>query len=306
MSRSKIIICVLIILLCASIFFIATLLNPSLFNSHWAHQQLAKQAANQTDIKIPGLEGDKNLRYSVSFIPPESVQASQDTELHFYITNAQNGNPVTVFKTLYEKPMHMIVVDNELSFFNHIHPTVDGNDFSITTQFPHPGLYRIYLTYQPWNAIEQQVAFTIRVGMDEHGKPQTANHTVDEKLTKTFGEYHVDLDTHGQLNAEKMSLGEQIISATINEAQTNKPIRTLKPYLGAFGHLIMINQSDYSYLHIHPATTTPLKPDATGGPTVDFLPIGIYGKFKPGVYRVFAEFNPDGNLFVADFTVTVD
>ena len=200
----------------------------------------------------------------------------------------------------------MIVVDNELSFFNHIHPTLRSNDFSITTQFPHPGLYRIYLTYQPLGAIEQQVAFVIRVGMNEADKPQTAKHAVDGQLTKTFGEYQVSLDTHGPLIAEHMSLGHQKISATIKDTKTKRPITSLKPYLGAFGHLIMINQSDYSYLHIHPANTTLLKPDDTSGPTVEFLPIGIYGKFKSGTYRVFAEFNPDENLFVSDFTVAVD
>ena len=39
---------------------------------------------------------------------------------------------------------------------------------------------------------------------------------------------------------------------------------------------------------------------------VIFLPLGLYGPIKPGVYRVFAQFNPNNNLFTSNFTVTVE
>jgi hypothetical protein len=102
-----------------------------------------------------------------------------------------------------------------------------------------------------------------------------------------------------------MTFGNQTISFTVKDATTHKPITTLKPYLASFGHLVMIDESTYTYLHVHPFTLVAPPPNANGGPTVDFLPIGIYGPIKPGIYRLFAQFNPDGNLFTADFTVKV-
>ena len=70
----------LIICLVAFLILLGILFWPKK-DSHLAHRQLAEDAAQNT---IPGLQGDKNLRYSVSFIPPESVQTNQDTELHFF------------------------------------------------------------------------------------------------------------------------------------------------------------------------------------------------------------------------------
>ncbi len=68
----------------------------------------------------------------------------------------------------------------------------------------------------------------------------------------------------------------------------------------------MINKDTFDYLHIHPANLTPLPPDASGGPQIEFLPLGLYGPIKPGIYRVFAQFNRNGNLIVADYTVKVE
>jgi hypothetical protein len=68
----------------------------------------------------------------------------------------------------------------------------------------------------------------------------------------------------------------------------------------------MINAKTYDYLHVHPINLTVPKPNENGGPTVTFLPLGLYGPIKPGIYRVFAQFNPDNKLFTANFTVKVE
>ncbi len=202
--------------------------------------------------------------------------------------------------------MHLIIVNSELTYFTHIHPIQDTSDFVITTKFPSHGVYHLYVDFQPLGAIEQQFAFTVPVGVKETDITNSANLPIDTALTKTFGDYEVSLATSGPLKASAMTLGQQKLIFTLKAAKTKQPITTLKPYLASFGHLVMINQTSYDYLHVHPTNTTAPPPNANGGPQVEFLPIGIYGPFKPGAHRVFAQFNPDGNLFTADFTVQVD
>ncbi len=251
----------------------------------------------------PALQGDRTRRFTVSFTPPATaVQPNQDTQLSFKVYDASSGNPVSIFSRVYEKVMHLIVVDNELQNFSHIHPeqTIDG--FTITTKFPHPGRYHLYLDFQPTGAIEQQFGFTVNVGTVD--QPAVASQNPDTNLTKTFGAYQVTLETP-QLKASEMSLGNQPLKFTIKDAQ-GQPVTTLKPYLASFGHLVMIDTSTYDYLHVHPSNLVAPQPDANGGPTVEFLPIGIYGPFKPGVYKIFAQFNPNGQLFTSDFTVKVE
>ncbi|HSW97399.1 MAG TPA: hypothetical protein VLF89_06250 [Candidatus Saccharimonadales bacterium] len=286
--------------------------NVVSFDIHAVHKQLAQTAAQQNqqysiDIsKLPGLDGDRNKRYTVSMdTNPISPLPNQNVTIYFKVFDASTGNPVNYFKFIYAKKMHLIIVNSSLTYFAHIHPTQDDHGFFVTTQLPANDTYHLYIEYQPFGGIEQQMAFTIPVGnpLQEPTRAQQAEVNV---ATKTFGNYEVTMNTHGSLSASDMSFGNQKISFTVKDAKTKKPIKTLKPYLATFGHLTMINEQSYDFIHVHPYSLVIPPPNANSGPTVDFLPIGIYGPFKPGVYRVFAEFNPDNNIFTADFSVKIN
>lgn len=312
---------VLIITFLAVVFF--TIIHPFIpssrsvsFDIHAAHKQLATQRQQQRELltnpninlnTIPGLNGDRNKRYTVSFNNPPNAQPNQDITLKFSIYDSATGSYISLYRVLYAQPMHCIIVDNELKYFSHIHPTQESiNGFTTTTQFPHTGFYHIYVQFQPFGGIEQQVGFVFPVGVGQDDVSQKATTPVDTNITKVFGNYEVTLDTHGGLNAQEMSVGNQKISFTIKDEKTKKPLATLKPYLASFGHLTMIREEDYDFVHVHPYSLVTPPPNSDGGPTVDFLPIGIYGPFKPGTYRIFAEFNPNDNIFISNFTVKVN
>ncbi len=273
---------------------------------HAQHIFLAKQAQQQlsTTSNIPGLSGDRTKRFSVSFYHDDKIQTNQDTVLRFQIFDASSGNPVVWYKQVYEKTMHLIVVDSLLSYFNHIHPTQKDSSFLITTSFPKEGKYHLYINFQPLDAIEQQFAFVLDVGENPTGAE--ANFPVDTKLTKVFDQYEVTLKLSETLKASELSIGNQKMTFMIKDAKTKQPVTKLKPYLAAFGHLVMINEKTYDYLHVHPTNLVAPSPSANGGPDVTFLPLGLYGPIKPGIYRVFAQFNPNANLMIADYTIRVE
>lgn len=285
-------------------FFIKPILpNTSAKSTEMPPLHSTKQVSEKM-FAMPGMQGDRTKRYSVSFIHPETVRASEDTQLTFKVYDASNGNQVFVFNNFYEKLMHLIVVDRELNYFNHIHPEITKDGFTITTQFPHDGIYHLYTDFQPRGAIEQQFGFTIKVGEGDVAYVKEQHQTKD--LTRIVENYEVTMQLKEPLKATKMDNAEQLITFILRDAQTKEPILTLKPYLASFGHLVMIHEETMEYLHVHPSNVKPPQPDANGGPTVDFTPMSLYAPIKPGTYRVFAQFNPDNNLFTADFTVNVE
>lgn len=282
--------------------------SPLNLGIHSQHVQIAREnqsnlGANKLNSSFPGLQGDPTKRYTVSFLHQESVMPGEDVTLAFKIFDASNGNQQYLFQRTYEKFMHLIVVDSSLDYFSHIHPEADGNGFSITTQFPKAGRYHLYTDFQPLGAIEQQFGFTVVVG--EKVDSMTSVQQPDTKRTKQFGDYSITLSHDEPLLANKLSIGEQLLTFTLADAKTKKPVASLKPYLASFGHLVMINKKTYEYIHVHPTNQTAPKPNENSGPTVEFLPLGLYGPIKPGVYRVFAQFNPNNELFTADFTIEV-
>ena len=270
---------------------------------HSQHLQIAKDAQQAGTVfsSNPALQGDKTKRYSVSFDYPEKVVPGTPTTIAFRINDATTGDLTTRYTKLYEKFIHLVVVDSSLTTFSHIHPDFKDGKFTITTIFPKSDLYHLYINVQPYGAIEQQFAFTLPVG---EGLSSKSEQVIDDTQVKTFSSFQVAF-THPSLKASELSLGNQILSFNLKNPDGSSATN-LRSYLGAFGHLVMINQASYEYIHVHPTPIQVLTADSKGGPQVNFQPLGLYGPIKPGIYRVFAEFNPDNKLITTNFTVTIN
>ena len=89
------------------------------------------------------------------------------------------------------------------------------------------------------------------------------------------------------------------------DARTNQPVRDLEPYLGAWGHTLILNADQSAYLHSHPTEMLPTGTGAAagprGGPEVEF------GVMFPaaGLYRIWTQFQRHGEIHTASFTVRV-
>ena len=69
--------------------------------------------------------------------------------------------------------------------------------------------------------------------------------------------------------------------------------------MGAGGHSVIISSDIQEFLHVHPAEE--VKPDWKGGPHVSFgtsFP-------KPGLYKVWGQFQHKGRIIMADFVLKV-
>lgn len=283
--------------------------GPSL-GIHSQHIQIAKDLQNSSSsFALTGnnlnqaMTGDRTKRYTVSYNHPEVVNPDTPVQLDFRVNDAASGNKVVLFNTIYEKKIHLIITDSSLNFFAHVHPDPTPDGFSINYTFPKAGEYHLYIDFQPVGAIEQQFAFTQTVGtLSTFPTPES---NPDTSLSKKFDKYLVNLDFPKPLRSDKISIGGQKMTFTFKNALDNSPVTDLKPYLASFGHLVMINTKTFEYIHVHPNSLVAPKTDQTSGPTVEFLPLGLYGPIKPGTYKIFGQFNPAGKLLVTDFIVNI-
>ncbi len=88
----------------------------------------------------------------------------------------------------------------------------------------------------------------------------------------------------------------------LNVAHGGRPVTDLRPYLGAFGHLVALRSDDLAYLHVHPAGDGDhATAGTTGGPDLAFLTTFP----TAGSYRLFLDVNVGGAVRTAAFTVEV-
>jgi hypothetical protein len=220
-----------------------------------------------------------------TFVPERTTFPTGAGTTFAFQIKGPDGRPVTRFAIVHDKPLHLIVVRQDLSGYQHLHPTMtsDGT-WSIQLRLPAPGTYRAYADFTAIDA-KGTAAAVLGVDLTAPGPvarvplPAPANaSTVDGFRVTTEGK-------------PVMGTVEPVLFRVSRLDGT--PV-TLQPYLGAYGHLVMLRTTDLGYLHIHP------EPELAAG-AVKFW-VAAPG---PGTYRVYLDFQVAGAVHVAEFTVTV-
>lgn len=188
-----------------------------------------------------------------------------------------DGKPVTKFAVEHEKRLHLVAVRRDGSHFRHVHPQMapDGT-WSTPLELPDAGSYRVFADFRPEGGPKLTLGADVQVPGDY--RPQ--NH-VDSR-TFTVDGYEVSL--FGDLKANAAS------TVTIEISKDDRPVTDLQDYLGAKGHLVALRSDDLAYLHVHPEK---------GGQVKFAVEVPTAGK-----YRLFLDFQHDGVVRTAEFTLT--
>jgi len=234
---------------------------------------------------------------------PAVVKPGEKFRLSFLISHPKTGKPVKEFNIVHDMPFHLFVVSQDLTYFAHIHPQqrADGS-FIIETMVPKAGSYLIYCDIFPVGGMPQVAHQSlITAGFDGDLFSSQAKLVPDRILTKTLEGVRFELT----LNPAEPVGGKPVtLKYHLTDEKTGEPIRDLQPYLGAWGHTLMLSEDASDYIHSHPTETIPDGVDRTkiyGGSDVSFdafLP-------RPGRYRVWSQFQHQGKLITVAFTINV-
>jgi hypothetical protein len=163
--------------------------------------------------------------------------------------NIQAADGVTVrnFETLHEKLVHLIVVREGLDEFAHLHPTVDDRGNLRTTHiFIKSGKYLLFADYKAKAKVAAVAETVLNVaGVDSKPEPLKVN---------APGEVTADgLQATIAIPSSRVGAATQLRFALADEA--GSAIDELEPYLGARGHLVVLNAAGDVYVHAHPLET---------------------------------------------------
>jgi hypothetical protein len=91
---------------------------------------------------------------------------------------------------------------------------------------------------------------------------------------------------------------EVVLRFNLQDATSRQPIADLQPYLGEKGHLMILRQSPTltrkNYIHAHAVQNTPAN-------QIHFATQFL----QPGRYKLWGQFNRNGEIITADFWVEV-
>ena len=258
--------------------------------SHHDLKNMDAESGSHHDMDNMNMGEEIQTQTEAKLTVPNAIAPNQSVPLAINIQDSA-GKPVSNFEISQEKRMHLIVVSNDLAFFSHIHPKYnDKGQFDIETSLPKPGKYTLFSDYKPAGDAERVSFMQLLVA----GNKATSA-KINTSSTKSFGKTKVSFIT----DKEQIKANEPVtLKFDLKDIASNTPVTNLQPYLGKTGHLVIIKQSNpltsEDYIHAHASEGTSLG-------KVDF-----HTQFpEPGKYKLWGQFNRNGEIVTADFWVNV-
>ncbi|MGB4849766.1 MAG: hypothetical protein WBP41_17705 [Saprospiraceae bacterium] len=184
--------------------------------------------------------------------------------------------------------MHMILVSNDLSWFDLRHPGLsDLGTYEQSYTFEKGGIYNLFAEYKPTGSVDTIQVKTFGV----NGSSVKSVTYSEQKLTSIPLPYSVILSPG---EGGKFVTGKtQMIIASISKDGGPLDPNTLGDYLGGKGHMVIINIHDKAFLQVHP--------------TVENGNLVFHTMFaRPGLYRAWLQFQTENIVRTADFVIQVD
>jgi hypothetical protein len=230
---------------------------------------------------------------------PRKPKPGEKTRLLFEMSDG--ATKLTSFDVVHEKKLHLLMVTPDLAWFAHEHPDIQSDGtFALDFTFPHAGAFRLFTDFKATDRTAAVVPVDIIVdGAVAPPQPLVAS---DLAKPKGVGAYSVRLTT------PPPAAGSSGGALKFLVVKDGKPVKDLEPYLGALGHLVIINEDGKTFLHAHPEDHA-APHDDTGKPPHAHPSTGevaFHTSFpKPGLYKAWAQFLHKGQNIVADFVFDV-
>ena len=231
-----------------------------------------------------GVVSNVSMQFSTN---PAAVNPNQEVTLSMTPKNKDNATEQVALDVEHTKKIHLIIVNEDLSWFNHIHPeyNADGS-YTVKEKFPTPGKYTLFADYKPsgGNHVVDNLNVTVT------GNVPAAKKYGADKLTGSAGDgFTVSLTPEGGRFLTNMAMH---INGVVMLNGKEVDVTTLEDYLGAKAHMVVVSLTDKKYLHVHPSVE--------GGK------FDLHTTFdKPGVYRGWIQFQSKGKVYTSDFTMNV-
>ncbi len=224
-----------------------------------------------------GLPGLASTTAGFGIVPSTAiVDAGHPVRYDFSIV--ADGTTVTDFDVEHTKRMHLIVVRRDFVAFAHEHPTMqpDGS-WTTTLELDEPGTYRVFADF-----VVDGDKHTVGTDLFVAGEFDPRPLPPASSIARIGDGYDVEL--HGVPVADGAS------ELTFTVRRHGEVIADLADYLSAKGHLVVLRDGDLAYLHVH----------------ADENRLAFEADFPTaGTYRLFLQFEHDGQVRTAPFTVDV-
>jgi hypothetical protein len=231
------------------------------------------------------------VEYQTKFLfTPARIPAGEKVRLEIRVRDPKTAAPVRHFQIVHEKPIHLFLVSEDLTYFAHEHPQLGPDGvFRYDMCLPKPGTYKMLADFFPEGGMPQLISKVITTaGYQRSFRASMVQPAAD--LSPKQGEnlrVELVLDPEPPIAGKKTMLFFRLT-----------PAEGLEPYLGAWSHMLAASNDLVDTIHDHPIYVTDPTPGERQVQFNLFFP-------REAVYRVWVQFQRNGKLNTVAFTIPV-
>lgn len=181
----------------------------------------------------------------------------------------------------HEELIHLIVVSEDLSEYYHLHP-IQINDFTFEKKIVLTGpSYKAFVDINPEGKsyVIRPIPFKVDSVSHMHYNDMHPSLQIDRELTK-------------EVRGKKVEFKHDLFQVGKDIKLTFNIVNAMpEPYLGALGHVVIIDDKVEEFIHVHPISEEE---------TVFMAHLS-----KPGIYKLWAEFKFEGEVINFPYVIEV-
>lgn len=231
--------------------------------------------------------------YDGYVIKPVTMPSTRGASTIAFRLLGPDGKPTLDLPRIHEKPLHLYVLRDDMSGYQHLHPVVSGGVWRTPVTISDGGAYRAYAEFHPPGRAASSDPTVLGLPFIVPGDTQLVPMPAPAATARSGALTVTRLDGTANLTAGKQA----VIQFKVTDA-AGRPVQ-LQPYLGAFAHLSNFDVRSARLMHLHPLPTslnnTLPPPDAT---------LQFHAFFaERGDQRMFLQFQVAGVLHQVAFTL---
>jgi hypothetical protein len=228
---------------------------------------------------------------------PSIVRPGVPFTLTLDVRHPGTNAPVSRYEVVHDRPFHLFVISHDLNYFDHLHPRRGAaGAWEVGVTLPEPGYYRLLSDFLPAGGAPQLIGRTlVTAAFGGDLASQAARLETDRVFRKTVDGIEVTLE----FDPPQLVAGQYgHLRLTLTDDTTRQPVTDLEPYLGAFGHTLIVSEDLGDAVHSHPTDDESDASSDHGGPRLGFegyIP-------RAGRYRSWTQFQRRNRLSTVSFT----
>jgi hypothetical protein len=231
--------------------------------------------------------------WRMEFHNPAPLVAGVAAELNLHLWDS-SGRLLTFadLAIAHEQKLHLLIVDETLSDYHHLHPVEEKPGKFVTSFTPRAG--GRYIAFADVVDAATGVQHYVRAEMISAGAVPIPDRAITSE--SVVDGYRFSLRLPPGLSAAGGGHAEVRITD-----RHGAPVKSLEPVMGAFAHGVGFTERLDGVLHVHPHGREPRTATERGGPKLAFH----LNPARPGFHRLYVQVRIDGHDRFASFGLDV-